>query len=169
MNCTGYIKHGRAGFTLVELLVAIAIMGTVMGLSALSFNSWKKKSNIEAQTRDLFTTFMEARNNAFMQKKRHDVELEQKNYVLKSYSSESDAAGKIIRSKALTYKLTKKGADISGTKVSYDSGGFTTGFASTNFTVNVDIDDTSTSLNCLVVYVTRINMGKWNGTACEFR
>lgn len=169
MTSFGNIKLGRTGFTLVELMVTIAIMGIIMGISALSFNSWKKKSNIEAQTRDLFTTFMEARNNSFMQKKRHDVELEQKNYVLKSYSSESDAAGKIIRSKTLTYKLTKKGADITGTKISYDSTGLTTGFGSTNFTVNVDIEDTSTSLNCLVVYVTRINMGKWNGTACEFK
>lgn len=167
MTSIGNNKPGRSGFTLVEIVAVIAIMGIVIGVSALSFTSWQKKNNIEAQTRDLFTVFMEARNNSFMQKKTYEVVLNTKSYVLRSYSSEGDATGIDLRSKNLTYSLTKSGSNpvVSGLSTTFDLSGLTT----TNSTIIVNPVDVAAPLNCLVIFVTRINMGKMNGTTCEFK
>lgn len=167
MTSIGKNKPARSGFTLVEIVAVIAIIGVVMGVSALSFTSWRKKNNIESQTRELFTVFMEARNNSFMQKKAYEVVLEPNNYVLRSYSSEGDVLGSNLRSKNLTYTLTKNGtsASVSGLATKFDLSGYTT----TYNTIVVNPVDAAASLNCLVVYATRINMGKMNGTTCEFK
>ena len=163
------IKYGCSGFTLVEMVVTIAIMAILGSIAVMNFQTFQKKNNIESQTRDLFAALMEARNNAFMQKMEYGVLLQEKSYEIRSYSSDTDTTGTSVRSANLIYKVTKKGAAVAGTPVRFDSSGFLIGTFGT--TINVEIADTSTSLNCLVIHAARVNMGKWNGTTstCEFK
>ncbi len=158
-----------SGFSLIELIITIAIMGIVLTASTLSFNSWVRKSNIEKQLRELFTDLNDARIQAFHEKKTYRMTFQPSSYELKSYNTENDIGTTIIN-KSLMYGLTKKSnndltADITGKYVEFDSRGLT----SNNITIVVNPLSTDTSVNCLVVYDTRTNLGKINGTDCEFR
>ncbi len=175
-------RHGsqlnQAGFSLIELVVTIAIMGIVMATATLSFNSWQKKSKIESQTRELFTDLVDARTRSFTQKKVHGIIFQPNSYVMKSYSSvveykNSTAAaanGVQLLSKSLKYGLTKTNTvtAITDNSIFFDITGFTT--TATGFTIVVNPVTASPNLNCLVISAARVNMGKWNATtsSCVF-
>jgi type II secretion system protein H len=173
------IRSDRSGFTLIEMLIIISIMAFLSTIAVLNFQTWQKKNNIEAETRDLFSQLTEARNNAFMQKTEYGVIIKSKGYQIKSYTSEADTTGAVVKSGTYVYNLTQNGGtDIAaaGIQARFDSSGFlssTTGTIGPSGTIiNVEVTDTSTSLNCLVIQSTRVNMGKWNATtpaACEYR
>ena len=166
-----------AGFSLIELVIAIAIMGIVLSISTLSFNSWTRKSTIEKQTRELFTDISEARTNAFTRKKVYGIVLQPTSYVMKSYSSEVEysssaaavANGVVVATKSLKNSLkTTSGSDITDTAVVFDTTGFTVSWF-LGLTAFVGSVTEPAGLNCVVIYKSRTNMGKINGTNCEFR
>lgn len=170
-----------AGFSLIELIITIAIMAIVMAAATLPFNSWQKKNRMEAQTKEMYADLVDARTRAFTQKKVHGIVFQPNSYVMKSYSSEveykfpTDAAanGVELLSKSLKYGVTKTNTATAFTDMNssilFDTTGFTT--TATGFTVVVNPVDVSPSLNCLVISAARVNMGKWNATTtkCEFK
>jgi len=173
----GAVCRANSGFSLIELMVVVAIIGIVLGISTLNFHSWQVKSKIEAQTREMYTDITEARTNAFTQKKAFGIVFQPTSYVMKSYSSEVEYSnstnavdnGIVVASKSLKYSLTTStGGDISNTPILFDTTGFTTGWVSV-LTVFVNPVTEPAALNCLVIYKSRANMGKINGTTCEFR
>ncbi len=171
----GAIVITEKGFSLMELLITIAIMGIVMGIATLSFNTWQVKSRIEAQTHELFTDISEARTNAFTRKKYYGIVFQPTSYVMKSYTSEVEiknvtaqlANGTVVASKVLRYGLTKAGADITDTPVIFDTSGFTT--SATGFTIYVNPTSAAAAVNCLAISAARVNIGKVNGSSCEFK
>lgn len=56
------------GFTLLELLIAIAVLGIFLGLAVPSFLSALQNSRISAQSNDLLTAFQLARSEALKRK-----------------------------------------------------------------------------------------------------
>lgn len=163
------IRANESGFTVVELIITVAVMGFLFGIAALNFQSYQKKSTVESQTRELYAALMEARNNAFTQKIEHGVALTEKTYELKSFSSDADTTGTSIRKITMLNSVTSKGDAVAGTTIRFDAAGFLTG--SLGATLNIDITDTSTALNCLVIHAARANMGRWNAatTTCEYK
>lgn len=177
----------QAGFSLIELIITIAIMGIVTGIATLSFNSWQTKNNIESQTREIYADLADARTRALTQKKVHGIIFKPKNYVMKSYSSEveynypNDAPvnnGEVIFTKTLKFGITKTNTSTVFTDYNAAILFDTTGFASTipststfGFTIVVNPVNVSSNLNCLVISAARVNMGKWNETTavCEFK
>jgi type IV fimbrial biogenesis protein FimT len=161
-----------SGFSLIELIIVIAIMGIVMSIATLNFQSWQAKNRVEAQTREILADLNEARTNAFTQKKQYGIVFQPNSYVIKSYSTASAAAspltsGTIVTTKNLKCGLTKAGDSIIDTPVVFD----TTGITFNWFTIFVSQNsaDHSAAVNCIVISTARVNMGKINGTACEFK
>lgn len=162
------------GFSLIELLITMTVMALVMTISTLSFNSWTRKSGVERQLREMFTDLSESRVQAFHEKRPYRITFQPSSYVIKNYSTENEPsdAGRIIINKDMKYGLTSKnstgtdlGVDISDKFVEFD----TRGWSSNNFTVIVNPLSADPSVNCLVISDTRVNMGKINGTKCEFK
>jgi prepilin-type N-terminal cleavage/methylation domain-containing protein len=164
-----------AGFSLIEIIMTIAIMSIVVSISTISFNSWTSKSNIEKQTRELFTDLSEARTKAFTQKKVHGIVFQPTSYVMKSYSSETEyvdstaaaTKGIVVATKTLKFTLTKTDttSDITNTPVIFDTSGFTNDW----YTIIVNPTTAQAALNCVVTSSARANMGKMNGTNCDFK
>ena len=174
-NSDGAIVNTEKGFSLMELIITIAIMGIVMGIATLSFNTWQVKNKIEAQTHEMFADISEARTNAFTQKKYYGLVFQPTSYVMKSYSSEVEiknvaaqiANGAVVASKSLSYGITKKGLDITDTPIIFDTSGFTN--SATGLTIFVNPTSAAAAVNCLVLSAARTNIGKVNGSACEFK
>jgi prepilin-type N-terminal cleavage/methylation domain-containing protein len=171
----GTIAGTEKGFSLMELLITIAIMAIVMSIATLSFNTWQTKSSIESLTHEMFTDISEARTKAFTQKKYYGIVFQPTSYVMKTYSSEVEfsnnsnavANGVVVATKSLKRILTKKGADITDTPIIFDTSGFFTGV--NNLTIFVNPTSAAAAVNCLVISSTRTNIGKVNGSDCEFK
>lgn len=178
-------KLHHAGFTLIELIITIAVMGIMTGIATISFSTWQKKSKFESQVREMYSDLVDARTKAFTQKKVHGIVFQPNSYVMKSYSSEveykypadaaSSTSGVQIMSKSLKYGITKTNTATAFTAdnsaILFDTTGFTSTTPSSStfgFTIVVNPIDVSSHLNCLVISVARVNMGKWNGSKCDF-
>ena len=175
------IKMCRSGFTLIEMIITITIMGIVMGVATLNFNAWQAKHKMESQMREIFIDLNEARTNAFTQKKYYSIVFQPNSYVMKSYSTSQPTiynigttTGTVVATKNLKYALstrTDSGTTITSivdTPVIFDTSGITFNW----FTVTLDpsiTDMGSASVNCLVISTARVNLGKMNGTTCEFK
>lgn len=165
----------NSGFSLIELVVTISIMFIMVGIVSLNFRTWQVKNKVEAQTREILVDLNEARTNSFTQKRPYGIVFQPNSYVIKSYSSSTAAAapltsGTTLVTKGLKYGLTKAGSSIVDTPVVFDTNGITFNW----FTIfvnpyNPDPTKESAAVNCLVISAARVNMGKINGTTCEFK
>ncbi len=56
--------ESQRGFTLIELITVMAIIGIVMAIAAPNFSKWKEKYQINGQARKVYLDLMLARTNA---------------------------------------------------------------------------------------------------------
>lgn len=169
------ILRSTRGMSLIELVAVIAIVAIASTIGTISFNSWQTKYKVEAQTREIAYDLATARANAFQQKREHRVTFLPNSYVMKSYSSESESrnSGRTVLSKTnLKFGLTRRDSNpphaldaVINNYIEYD----TRGFGNDNFTMVVNPYTAGSAVNCIVISATRVNLGKINGTTCEFR
>jgi Tfp pilus assembly protein FimT len=159
-------------------MVAIAIMGTVLSMATLSFNTWKKKANIESVIRGLYVDVADARTRAITQKVVHGVTFQSNAYVIKTYASAANYAtetlaianGTAVSNRAVAYTLTSNGTTTAFSSstgaIVFDTTGLTT-TANPKLTVVVNPITASPGVNCLVISVTQENLGRWNATTSK--
>ena len=161
----------KSGFSLVELIVAIAIMGILLAVGSINFSSWQRKYAIEAQVQEMATDLNDLRVAAILKKRGHSVELKPTSYVFRIYSSETDFSkgnGTIVLTKQPKYRVTTlTGADIDAF-VKIDERGYVSGVTLPSLAIGL-ATTTDVTQNCLVMSITRVNTGKLNGGNCEFR
>lgn len=58
-------KHISSGFTILELLVVLAIIGTLSVLGTPVFQNWNTKSSFESAINDLYSSLTSARLDSF--------------------------------------------------------------------------------------------------------
>lgn len=162
-------KHG---FSLIELIITMVIIGILLGIASINFFDWQRKSYIERQTKELHTDLNSARMESVFRKSRHRITFQPSSYVLRRYTSdnEASAAGTIINSKNVSYLFTREtGGDISDASVEFDARGLLTG--ANGFVLRVNPVASGAAFDCLIIHVARTNMGKMkdDGTSCETR
>ena len=157
------------GFTLLELLVVITIVGILLVIATINFNSWQKKAQIESQTRTLFATLNQARVDAMQHKQPRSVVLQAggMSYAFQSYSSENQLRpnGVTTQTQASKYQITEASGPADNI-TQFDVRGFT----SDTGTFQIVPMGTTALVDCVVVGSGQTKMGKnINGTngACS--
>ncbi len=142
----------RAGFTLVELLVVITIMGILMGIGTLGFNSMSRKYAVDNQTRALYSDLMEIRLKALYKKKSHYVTLASGSFTAYSSGDRSTPVG-VVMTRLLAKPIQWNGT---GALIEFNSHGLTNDLRSICVTQN----ETAPALDSIVVATARVNLGK---------
>ena len=158
------------GFSLVELMVVIAIIGIILAVTTINYGSWMRKYGVEAQIKEMHNDLSNIRVKAIQSKMRHDVVFSPNNFVFRRFSTEGDVLGTQVFRKDLKYPIQ------------YVTGGALQNFAADLMTINtrgytfnlytiVIPGQPDASTDCLVVSTTRVNMGKYNATTqnCSFK
>ena len=105
------------GFTLIEVLIVILLMGTLTGIGTFAFSQYTRKSQLTNQTRDFYVTLMEYRSRAFYEKKNWTFKISATGYGI--YSSSN-----VTVSPVTTVTFNKAVEFSNATDVIYDAQGF---------------------------------------------
>jgi prepilin-type N-terminal cleavage/methylation domain-containing protein len=164
---------GNAGFTLIEVISVMVIIGILAAIAVPAYNSWLRKHNIESQVNTMVADFNELRLKAMTSKQSHSITLNANSYELMSYSPDdpqADGAGTSLGGpRNVHYRLMSDASTpYAGTVFKIDSRGLLSGLPDS---IYVETGGTSTSLNCLVLHTARTNPG-WSasvGGVCNVR
>jgi type IV fimbrial biogenesis protein FimT len=163
------MKFNSHGFTMVEMLIVVVIMAILLSLATLQFNSMQAKSSIETQTRELLADLSDARLGAIQTKGSRTVILNPTSAMFRSYTTNEPVT--LTTGKLLFTKNFKNSISTAG-NIGFNSNGFTNDFDNTftsNQTISVQPSGTAAAIDCLVISMTKINLGKYNNGSCVFQ
>ena len=163
------------GFTLVEVLIVIAIIAIILSIATLNFKDMKGKADTEKQTRALQSDITNIRLSAMQNRKRSALMLGPKQYVYKTYSSDNEAisAGIEINTVSYPFEVRKKtesstldSLDIAVDRIEFDS----RGYAYTDETTTLVVMPVTYSggLDCIEVQKARTSIGRMvDASTCQ--
>lgn len=181
----GMNRHDQ-GFTIVELLVVMLIIGLLVVAFGFSFQGWRIKYALEKNTKQLYTDLASARSKAMSSRRYQFVSFPADNKdVYNVYDDTYPAPSgdgalqeyndtKLEQAMDLTYIY----AGLTNS-FSYNPNGLVEGNAGVieqpihiwlyDYSVEMTLDaQPATDYNCLSVEATRVNIGIWNSSnKCE--
>lgn len=168
-RCRDHNKINEQGFSLMELIIVIAVIGIISSIAAINYNQWMVKNVVEAQVKQMVSDIGELRIRALTTKQRHSITINSTNYVFKSYSTDGDLGGIVIPggTHSVINGLTSKdqsNANSNGTTLEIDARGM---FVSSILLLPVKVFLTyngSAGTDCLNIDTVRVNPGKKNAT-----
>lgn len=147
----------RAGYSLIEVLIVLTIMGTLLALGTLQFNRFITKGTIERQTRELYSDFMAARTAAVTQRTSKTVVI-----TPTSVTFVSGELGGGTKTKTMSKPITWAGkapADSEKVIIFDERGTFDiVGNGNTTICVEPSVEDAQ--VDSIVIFSTRIHLGK---------
>lgn len=155
---------GRNGFSLIELLIVMAIAGTLLAIGTLYFRDMSVKSGIERQTKELYADLMTIRAEALFQKKRRHVVVSATSFSV--YSSSVDSVSP-LSSKNLTYPVNVDPADLEIDFVGSGVAIFNEDRAVVDAAVCAQTTDKG-SVDSIAATKTQIMIGKQNSSGCSY-
>jgi type IV fimbrial biogenesis protein FimT len=155
------------GFSLLELVVVLAIIGILVSIVSLDFNAYQKKAQIESQTRELFATLNQARIDSVHRKLRHSIVMQPNSYAFKQYSSENEGrfTGTVLQTRNVTYDITKE-SGVPGSAADIITEFDIRGFTNDNNTFRINPVGTDAQVDCIIIATGRTNLGKMQNGSC---
>jgi prepilin-type N-terminal cleavage/methylation domain-containing protein len=160
----------RDGFSLIELVVTIAIAGTLLAIGGLIYSSTTRKSSIESQVKTMYSDLTDARSQAFYRKTCRYVTIAGTQFSVYTSSvcgSTAPTSGAIVN-RTFSYAVTSNNTD----SLCFDQRGVASLTSSDITAVHGKAicmtPNQPDILNSIVVSATGIQMGRLNaGGACD--
>ena len=160
------MKNG--GFSLIELVVVLAIIGILMGIAGLSGKTWLDKYRVESQTKEMYVDLMNARARAMQRSRMHFVVLTAARYTVYE-DTNTGPDGNETPETALDTRVMQKDIPLytiswngSGSNIIFNTRGLMSGSERSVWVSN----DFGSAYNCVKISATRIRMGAYNGSDC---
>lgn len=148
-------SFSKSGFALTELVVVIGIIAILLSISWVLFSDYSRKSQIEKQTRMLYSDLMEARSNAMFEKKIMTLQFTSNSYTVL-------ADGIVTKTEQLKYPLTLSNS----LSVVYDTRGVLQNAAVDGKTICANTQ-VMANVDSIIVSMTMIKIGKLKeGASC---
>lgn len=157
----------QSGFTLVELMIVVAIIGIILAIATMNFTQWNDKYTVESYTKQIHSILMKAKNDAANTNSIARVNLAA-NQITTHLDLNSDAvidAGEPTTTNP--YPRFTINSNVGGglpATILFDRRGITNNMQTISITGYSP--NASPGVDCIVVAQTRINMGVMTGGVC---
>jgi len=159
--------EGRGGFTLLEIMIVIAILGILAVIGVTNFRGLNEKYKVEAETKQFYADVMDARGRAMQRNRMFFVRFSGTGPNYTGYSTYEDTNTPPDGNGNLENTIDTRVASVSvaHTFTSTTAGGFDfnrNGIASVA-TGNILFSSTAKpDYDCITILPTRIKMGQFN-------
>lgn len=159
--------RGEKGFTLIEMVIVVAIFGILLAIAAISASVWIPRYNVESQTKQLYSDLMNARVSAMERNRMFFVTLlpantanqysiYEDNWPSPDGNEQQDPQDRLVTQTTVKYLLVSN-----PTTTSFSFAGSGMASAATDIWCK---STANPATDCIGLAPTRILMGKWNGT-----
>ena len=159
-------NENRRGFTLVEILIVIAILGILAAIAVGNFGGLTEKYKVEAETKQFYADIMYARGRAMQRNRWFFVRITTNGYMTYEDRPLPDGDGAFDNTDALATSVTVSHAIntvLAGgdPNFEFNRNGIANDYGTISF-VSVARPD----YDCITINPTRIKMGQYVGGAC---
>ncbi|MFZ4703010.1 MAG: pilus assembly FimT family protein [Candidatus Methylumidiphilus sp.] len=157
----------KNGYSLIELVVVVGIIGILLSIGSLNFNKWLVKNNIERQANEMYMEIAEARQLALNTRQARSVRFSANSLVFRRYSSDADlesGEGVEVKTKTLQFPIVHSSwadpsdnPNITSADILFTTRGIMDQVTPNSICIFSDVDP---SADAIVIVYSRVGLGK---------